>query len=192
VMADGQVVVSGGSSVDNQLVDVAYHLEIWNPATGTWTRGPSAQKPRLYHSISMLMPDGTVLTGGGGAPGPVANLNAEIYYPSYLYRKDGSGLPAVRPQIIAAPTAATWNTRIGTRVDAATTVSRVTLVRFGSVTHAFNNDQRFMPLAFEQTGQEVQITMPADRNVMIPGNYMLFVFNADGTPSVARTLKIGD
>ena len=51
-------------------------------------------KDRLYHSTSLLLPDGSVLTAGGGAPGPVTNLNAEIYYPPYLFKKDGSGQPA--------------------------------------------------------------------------------------------------
>src|SRR6202171_3159586 len=74
ILADGQVLVTGGSQVANQLTGVAYHAQIWNPATGHWTAGASATKPRLYHSISMLLPDATVLTGGGGAPGPVKNL----------------------------------------------------------------------------------------------------------------------
>ena len=44
-----------------------------------------------------------MLTGGGGAPGPVNELDAEIYYPAYLYLKDGSGNLAPRPAIVAAP-----------------------------------------------------------------------------------------
>ena len=31
--------------------------------------------------------------------GPLTNLNAEIYYPPYLYKNDGSGQPAIRPVI---------------------------------------------------------------------------------------------
>ena len=68
----------------NQLTGVAYQVEIWDPATGHWTAGASAAVPRLYHSNALLLTDATVLTGGGGAPGPLANLNAEIYYPPYL------------------------------------------------------------------------------------------------------------
>ena len=40
---------------------------------------------RLYHSGALLLPDATVLIAGGGAPGPLVNLNAEIYYPPYLF-----------------------------------------------------------------------------------------------------------
>ena len=83
VLANGKVLVTGGSTVPNQLTGVAYQVEIWDPATGHWTAGASAAEPRLYHSNALLLTDATVLTGGG-APGPLANLNAEIYYPPYL------------------------------------------------------------------------------------------------------------
>jgi hypothetical protein len=31
------------------------------------------------------------MTNGGGAPGPFRQLNGEIYYPPYLFKKNGSG-----------------------------------------------------------------------------------------------------
>ncbi len=34
-----------------------------------------------------------VLVAGGGAPGPLVNLHAEIYYPPYLYDAAGSFAP---------------------------------------------------------------------------------------------------
>jgi hypothetical protein len=55
---------------------VAYHTEIWHPTTGQWTLGASAAKPRLYHSTALLLPDPSVLTAGGGASGPIKNVNA--------------------------------------------------------------------------------------------------------------------
>ncbi len=67
VLPDGTVLVTGGSAVANQLTGVDYTAEIWNPATGQWTAGANAAKPRLYHSIALLLPDGSVLTGAGGA-----------------------------------------------------------------------------------------------------------------------------
>lgn len=60
VLADGQVLVNGGSAVAKELRDVAYQARIWEPHTGHWTAGATAVKPRLYHSGSMLLPDGTV------------------------------------------------------------------------------------------------------------------------------------
>jgi hypothetical protein len=103
VLPDGKILVTGGSGVINELTNVAYQSEIFDPAIGTWTLGASASIPRLYHSATLLLPDGSVLTGGGGAAGPVSELNGEIYYPAYLYAQDGSGNPAPRPQIVSAP-----------------------------------------------------------------------------------------
>lgn len=190
VLADGKVFVNGGSSTGNDLVGAAYHTETWDPATGAWTTTATAAKARLYHSTTLLMPDGTVLTNGGGAPGPVSNLNAEIYYPPYLYRTDGTGRPAVRPVISQAPQAGTWGQGMQLKMSNSNTVSRLTLVRFGAVTHAFHSDQRFQDLAFRQSGRAVQFRLPTKATQAPPGFYMLFALNAAGVPSVAKVIRI--
>jgi hypothetical protein len=190
VLPDGKVVVTGGSRVYNQLVDVANAVEIWDPATGRWSAGAVAQKPRLYHSSALLLPDGTVLTLGGGAPGPVLNLNAEIYYPPYLFARDGSGRFAPRPAIVAAPATLPLGTVFGVSVGNSAAIGRVTLVRAGSSTHGLNVDQRFLDLKFTQQGDRLTVTAPADARVAIPGYYMLFVFDRAGVPSVAKIVKV--
>ena len=96
VLADGSVMASGGSEVDNQLVGVHNEVQIWNPQTGVWTTDDSAAVARMYHSTTILLPDATVLSLGGGAPGPLTNLNGEIYKPGYLFNADGS--LATRPR----------------------------------------------------------------------------------------------
>jgi hypothetical protein len=187
VLADGTVLVTGGSTVANELTGVAYSAQIWNPVTGHWTTGASAAKPRLYHSNALLLTDGSVLTGGGGAPGPVANLNAEIYYPPYLY--GANGVPAVRPVMTAA--SLNFEGALDITVDAGQTISKVTFVRTGSSTHSNNSDQRFLNLTFTQAGQNVTATVPSDPTVVVPGFYMLFVFNSKGVPSIATIINIG-
>jgi len=191
ILPDGKVWVNGGSTTGNDLVGAVYDSELWDPATGSWAMTASAAKARLYHSISMLMPDGSVLTGGGGAPGPVANLNAEIYFPPYLYNKDGSGLPATRPGIVTAPTAGAWGQSIAVTMNNRNAVTRMTLVRFGAVTHAFSNEQRFQDLAFTQAGKELTVTLPASADNAPPGFYMLFAIDAEGVPSKAKILRLG-
>ncbi|TAL21139.1 MAG: DUF1929 domain-containing protein [Aquabacterium sp.] len=190
VLADGKVLVTGGSATENQAVDVAYHAEIWNPATGTWTRGASATRMRLYHSTAMLLPDGRVLTAGGGAPGPVTNLNAEIYEPPYLFKPDGSGDYADRPVITSAPLQAAWGGTMTVHMQSATPVSRVAFVRAGSVTHSFDFDQRWMQLTYAQADGVLSVQMPADAKAAPPGNYLLFVFDDAGVPSVARIVRV--
>jgi hypothetical protein len=188
-LADGTVWVNGGSSSGNSLKGAVYTTERWDPATGAWTTTAKAAKARLYHSIAMLMPDATVLTGGGGVPGPVTNLNAEIYYPPYLYKPDGKSL-ADRPVIESAPTSLGWQQAFELTLATPTTVGAVNLVRFGAVTHAFGNDQRFMSLPFGQTGQQLSLTSPASAVVAPPGFYLLFVLDTQGVPSVAKVIRL--
>ena len=75
-----------------------FATEIWDPDTDTWTETAVArQRPRLYHSSSLLLPDGRVLLAGGGAFAPAVNeTNAEIYSPPYLFK-------GPRPTITSAP-----------------------------------------------------------------------------------------
>ncbi len=189
VMADGTVLISGGSEVANKLTGVAYQTQIWNPATGQWTAGATAIKPRLYHSNALLLPDASVLTGGGGAPGPVINLNAEIYYPPYLY--DSSGLPATRPVIeSASPLALNGGGTITLAVGPTDTIASLSFVRTGSSTHSNNSDQRFITLPFTQTGQVITAVLPSDPTVLVPGFYMLFAINTAGVPSLATIFNV--
>lgn len=190
VLPDGKVWVNGGSPIGNELGGEHYVSEMWNPVTGIWAEAASATKARLYHSTSMLLPDGSVLTGGGGAPGPVFNLNAEIYYPPYLYMNDGSGQPAPRPTIATAPTVLGWNQPFNLTMSTTAAVSRVTMLRMGSVTHAFNNEQRFRALTFSQSGATLTLTSPLNKFVAPPGYYMIFAFDANGVPSIAKTVRM--
>jgi hypothetical protein len=143
----------------------------------------------LYHSNALLLTDATVLTGGGGAPGPLTNLNAEIYYPPYLYTS--SGQPAVQPAITSvSSTTVLPGATLSVTVGPSDQISRLTFVRTGSATHANNSDQRFIDLPFQQSGQQVTATLPSDPTVLVPGNYMLFAFNTAGVPSTAQILLV--
>ncbi|MBA3756596.1 MAG: DUF1929 domain-containing protein [Nitrosomonas sp.] len=189
VLADGRVWVNGGSSTGNNLSGMALDSELWNPNTGKWTTTASAAKARLYHSASILLPDGSVLTGGGGAPGPI-QLNGEIFYPPYLFKKDGSGEFEFRPEIMDAPTTMIgWNENFSIQADES--IARVTLVRVGAVTHSFNSETRFFNLAIPQRGNIVTVRSPATANIAPPGFYLLFVWNSSGVPSIARIVEIG-
>jgi hypothetical protein len=71
------------------------------------------------------------------------------------------------------------------------TVARMTLVRFGAVTHAFSNEQRFQDLAFTQSGKNLNVTLPASADVSPPGFYMLFAIDPNGVPSKAKIIRLG-
>ncbi len=193
LLPDGEVLMSGGSGADNALTNVALPVELYNPSTATWTLGASAAKPRLYHSSTLLLPDGSVLTAGGGAPAPVGGSNqqnAEIYYPPYLYAKDGSGNPATRPNIIFAPSTLNLNQTFTVTMGANDTVGAINLIRVGANTHTFNSEQRIIPVGFFQNGTNITATLQAPSQLAPRGYYMLFVLNRLGVPSVAKILSV--
>lgn len=190
ILPDGRVWANGGSSTGNDLAGMVLESELWNPDTKTWIPAAIAATARLYHSASLLLMDGTVITGGGGAPGPLKQLNGEIYYPPYLFKADGSGEFAPRMEITDAPTSVIgWNQNFS--VQATGNITRVTLVRAGAVTHTLNNEARFFDLEVPQAGSIVTVRTPLNANIAPPGFYMLFVWDTSGVPSIARMIQIG-
>ncbi|MET7950111.1 LamG-like jellyroll fold domain-containing protein [Micromonospora sp. NPDC005324] len=186
VLPDGDVLVTGGGRENNGAGGYVTNAEIWDPETGDWSEvSVPYEHARLYHSAALLLPDGRVMMGGGGAPGPRNYTDVEYYSPSYLFNGDQL---APRPVITTAPQKIGYNGNFA--ITASGAVSRVSLVRNGSVTHGFNNDQNFQDLAFSQSGSTVNITAPVNGTYAPPGSYMLFVFDAAGTPSVAKIVQI--
>ncbi len=189
LMADGNVMVVGGSYEPNDDVTAALGAEMWNPTTGQWTQFARNELPRLYHSSAVMLTDARILVAGGGTPGPITNENGEIFSPPYLF--DDNGALAQRPVIDYAPDVATWGQSVDVQTDDNSNISRVTLVKTGSTTHGFNMDQRFLDLTFSSTANAVAINMPASANLAPPGYYMLFVHDSNGTPSVAKIVNLG-
>ncbi|HJR17704.1 MAG TPA: galactose oxidase-like domain-containing protein [Gemmatimonadales bacterium] len=192
VLADGNVVVTGGSLLSNVKNGVNTTALLWRADTGGWTKGARStpNKSRLYHSVALLLPDGSVLSGGGGAPGPEANTDAEIYYPPYLFTK--SGAFASRPTITSSPGHISYGQNFEVRVSSAARIQRVTFIKTGSVTHSHNFEQRFMELAFTTGAAGVlDVRAPSSRFLAPPGNYLLFVISSSGVPSVAKIVQIG-
>jgi hypothetical protein len=190
LLADGKVVVTGGSKGYNELVEVNYTAFIWDPKTGRWTSGAATTsgRARLYHSTAILLADATVLVGGGGAAGPQNNLDAEIFYPPYLF--DRNGQRAARPAITSAPTSLKAGRNFKINVDNGARIARVTLVKTGSATHSFNMDQRFMELPFQRAGNTLAVTAPKNNRLAPPGYYLMFVIDADGVPSVGKVMPM--
>jgi hypothetical protein len=188
VLADGRVLVTGGSTVKNTLTGVNNTAEIWDPATGLWTRGAAGAKARLYHSGALLLPDARVLVHGGGSPGPITNLNAEIYTPPYLLDSSGAAMP--RPSIVLAPDTIKIGANFSLGFSNAHSIKRVTLVKTGSVTHSVNMDQGFLDLPFTRAGSMLTVAGPRRAADAPPGYYMLFVIDSKRVPSLAKIVRI--
>jgi hypothetical protein len=191
VLADGNVVVTGGSMVDNELTGMNTSALLWKADSGSWTQGAqsTAGIARLYHSVALLLPDGSVLSGGGGAPGPQTNLNIEFYYPPYLFTNSGAFAP--RPTITSSPGGITYGQRFPVGVNSAAGIQRVTFIKTASVTHSFNFEQRFMELTFTPNAGGLAVQAPSSAALAPPGNYLLFVIDSRGVPSIAKIVPIG-
>ena len=200
VLADGTVLATGGNSSGASLVDLdngVYPAERWNPATGQWQTLAAMQVTRQYHSTALLLPDGRVLSAGGGICGTCDRVgylakNAEVFSPPYLFKNDESGELAPRPEITSAPDQMTYDAGYAFSVANAASISKVALVRLGAVTHSVNMEQRYVPLSFTADGETINATAPANANVAPPGIYMLFVIDANGVPSVAKMMRVGN
>jgi hypothetical protein len=188
LLPTGDVLVTGGTSLADRVnpagaVNVA---ELWSPATGQWTQLASAAPLlRGYHSTTVLLPDGRVLHSGGGDGGGVPdNFNYELYSPPYLFK-------GARPVISGAtPADVGYGQTLVLATPDGPTIAKVTLIRSGSVTHAFDQAQLLVRLGFSQASGGLSVTLPASRTVAPPGPYLLFVVNADGVPSGGRIMRL--
>ena len=192
VLPNGQVVVIGGMTYAMNFSDANSVLvpELFDPATETFTPLPPIAKPRNYHSVAILLPDARVLSAGGGLCGagcPANHADMQILSPPYLFNSDGS--PAIRPSIASAPAEAAYGGTMTVTTDSP--VTSFAIVRLSSATHTVNNDQRRLSLTFSEVGGNTYaVNVPTNPGWALPGYYMLFAMNANGTPSVSKVVRI--
>ena len=200
LLADGSVLATGGNSTGAGLIDMnggVYNAERWDPATGQWTTLAAQAVTRQYHSTALLLPDGRVLSSGGGICGTCDQVrylakNAEIFTPPYLFKHDGSGELAPRPEITGAPSTVSHGTSFQITTPNAASIRKVGLIRLGSQTHSVEMEQRYLPLTFSPGVGTLSATVPANVYTAVPGVYMLVIVDSAGVPSVAKMVALDD
>jgi hypothetical protein len=198
LLADGSVLATGGNSTGAPLVDMdggVYNAEQWDPATGQWATLAAQAITRQYHSTALLLPDGRVLSSGGGVCSTCDQVgylakNAEIFTPPYLFKKDGSGQLAPRPEIAGAPGTVSHGTSFQITTPNAASIRKVGLIRLGSQTHSVEMEQRYLPLTFTAGDGTLTASVPANMHTAVPGVYMLFIVDSAGVPSVAKMVVL--
>jgi hypothetical protein len=180
LLPDGTVLVTGGSSAPgfDNAAGAVYPGELWNPITETWTTVASFSKYRGYHSFTLLLPDGRVLSGGGDG-----NQDVEVYSPGYLFK-------GARPVIASAPSIVVYGQPFFVGTADAAQIGGVSLLRLSSVTHAFNMEQRINRLAFSAAADGLNVAALTNANLSPPGYYMLFILNGSGVPSAAKIVRV--
>jgi hypothetical protein len=186
ILADGQVMAVGGTRDADNLGDgittgAVYEGEIWNPTTKQWTTTARMTHDRMYHSAALLLPDGRVLVAGGENAG---RMNAEIYQPPYLFKGQ-------RPTITGSPEVVAYGSAFNMTVTTdGSAITDAALIRPAAVTHAFDHNQRYVPLTFSANGNTLAVSGPANGGIAPPGYYMLVVKDSKGVPSIAKWVRI--
>jgi hypothetical protein len=185
LLPDRTVLVVGGSRMDESRELATPEAEIFDPGTETWLEGSKARVLRLYHSVAVLLPDGTVITAGSNPARGDEDYRLERYYPPYLFR-------GLRPVIDDAPDAVRYGDVLTITCGQAANIEWVNLIRASTTTHCLNSDQRLVDVPFTVIGANtLQATVTTEANLAPPGPYMLFVTDNAGVPSVARWVRVG-
>ncbi len=181
LLPDGTVLVTGGSSGPGKddVKNPVLGTELWDPLSEQFTELAPSMRYRGYHSTAMLLPDGRVLSAGGQETGK----DAQIFSPPYLFK-------GPRPTIAAAPQAVGYGESFLVSTPEAASIARVALMRPSSVTHAFDQNQRISRPAFTREAGGVRVIAPANSKLAPPGDYLLFILNDQGVPSIASWIKL--
>ena len=197
LLPTGEVIFTGGINhelPENPDTDAVLEGEIYKPGIDwksntyqfseeSWELTPQSSVPRNYHSVALLLPNGRVLTAGSNIDGQsggdsIKEHRIEVYSPWY----DGN---ANRPRITSAPSNISYGEQFEILTNDADSIERVALMRCGTVTHAWDGDQRYVGLEFEEPAPNTKallITAPPDGGVAPPGPYMLWTIDKKGRP----------
>lgn len=181
LLPDGTVLVVGGAGT-GFYDDAVLAAERFDPVTETWTTVASMTNPKAHHSVGLLLPDGRVLVAGQNTETTEGHMG-QVYSPPYLFA-------GPRPVITSVASSVGYGEPLQIQTPSAGDISRVALVRPGSTTHGLDFTQRYVDLDFTEGVGMVDALAPANGNIAPEGDYMLFVLDDDGVPSVASWVHL--
>jgi len=191
LLPNGKVLAMGGSLDDEDTATASLSADLFDLTASPVTVASAGSNayPRLYHSVSLLLPDATVWLAGGNPTRGSYEQHVEIYKPPYLY--DSTGALATRPTITGlSPAVIGYGTLFQVQSPDAPSIESVVLMKAGAVTHAFDMAQRLVGLNFTKGTGVLNLTGPPNGNIAPPGYYILFLLNTSGVPSVARFVQV--
>jgi hypothetical protein len=147
------------------------------------------------------------------SPGDVdlAVPSSQIFTPPYLYDPSvpcptsvGCKL-AQRPVIYKGPDHIKYGHKFKLDVDNASAIKMVSMLRTGSATHTLAQDQLYVRVPFKISKEgkskgkgkdkdydKLEVTAPTKPAQAKPGDYMLFIVNQKGVPSMAKHVRLDD
>ena len=216
LLPDGTVIWLNGCNLGAQgfglATDPTYEVLIYNPSAPLGQRfstGATTTIARLYHSVTLLLLDGTLMVAGSNpvqmpvlTPVPnqtpsedyVTEFRVEIYTPPYLQGNNVNRRPSdvVLSSTALAADSSTFSISFTAPIGA--TAVQVALYHGGFVTHSLHMNHRMAYL--DNTGwvagaiaQQLTVTMPPNSNITPPGPYVIYVV-VDGVPSVGQFVTV--
>lgn len=206
-LPDGNVLFRGGSGPGGGTYELKNYTryQLFNPDDLSLRVLAKSTQLGGLHKTVMLLPDASVISMAGDrtlmvglgdrvySPGDqdLGVSTAQLFMPPYLFA-DAAGTRKPRPVIVRGPDHATYKQTISLQVNDAASIKMVTMVRTGSVTHQLANDNRLVILNFKRSGNSNTLVVDAPYRPAqaIPGDYMLFVIDNNGTPSASKHVRL--
>lgn len=206
VLPNGKVFIGAGRDASKTLYEERNSLryQMFDPSDGSITVLAKTTVPRGLHGNAVLLPDGTVFVMGedrinlvprGDRIFPLGDTdrgvaNGQLFLPPYLFNSDGS--LATRPVITRAPDDIDYRGRFDVSVDVPNDqIGSVVIIRTDVNTHSLDTAGRYVRLAFSlKSNGRIKVSAPALPALALPGDYMLFVLNNAGVPSVAKHVRL--
>ena len=189
-LPDGRVLVQGGEAsnpVVPNVLGLVQRTDLLDPATGTWRQVADTLQFREYHAVTLLVPDGRVMTTGGTTikfqVGPTS-ADIDAYSPPYLFR-------GVRPKLSNLSDASPGRgVTITFDVAPRTRLTAAVLMGVQSTTHWVDGGiPRRLELGVAQANQSASVALPSDPDLLPLGWYLLFGL-VDDIPSEALMLRV--
>ncbi|KAG9231250.1 carbohydrate-binding module family 18 protein [Amylocarpus encephaloides] len=212
LLADGTIVWLNGGNRGAQgfglMQNPTLEALMYDPAAPRGQRFHTLAKstvPRLYHSVALLMLDGTLMvTGSNPVEMPKLKADAanpygtefrvEKYTPPYLQGNNANKRPTNIAISSLAVKANGSKFTITFTAPANAKAAKVSLYHGGFVTHSVHMGHRMLDLdvggfAPGQTKQTLTVTGPPNSNVAPPGPYVVYVL-CDGVPGMGQFVRV--
>lgn len=212
LLPDGTVLWVNGCSLGAQGFGLAtaptYEALIYDPTAPLgrrWTAGANSTIPRIYHSVALLLLDGTLMIAGSNpfempvlqpnSTNPyITDFRVEIYTPPYLSGDNANRRPfnIVLSSNDLAANSETFD--IACEVPFEAQDLKIALYHGGFVTHSLHMSHRMAFLDYDGwqagvTTQHVTATMPPNSNIAPPGPYVIYVV-VDGVPGYGQFVMV--
>jgi hypothetical protein len=195
MLPTGKILVAGGKKEAANAPDPVNawcqlkRVDLYDPVADSWQRMADMAGSREYHAITLLLPDGRVLTTAGtGQPGlnppPDTNKDIEAFSPPYLFR-------GVRPRIDSLSSTRFAHGQTFTMdVSLTNALTEIVLMGMNAISHWMDGGvPRLLRLGFTQAGGLVSAQIPDDPVTAPVGYYLLFAL-VDDIPSAGRIVAI--